>query len=117
MAQEIIFFDTTSLALPPQKTPPTCTWRGFRLRSIRRIGYDGIAMIIFRITPQTDTGGFVPPYAGGDPVPPRGNNNSGIVPPWLQHPIIIQPMPPGWDNQPAADGYTVFQRILCETPA
>jgi len=31
--------------------------------------------------------------------PPNGN--PGIVPPWLQNPITILPMPDGWQEAPA----------------
>lgn len=60
-------------------------------------------MTIFRI----ESGGFVPPYAGGDPVPPR-NGNPGTVPPDIAHPIKTLPMPPGWTGkQPAGDQYQI----------
>lgn len=36
------------------------------------------------------------------PIPPA-NGNPGIVPPWLQHPITILPMPDGWEPAPSLE--------------
>lgn len=59
-------------------------------------------MNISEILPVSPPIGFVPPYAGGSPIP----GNPGIAPPVF----VILPMPEGWvapKNEPVGSGYTL----------
>lgn len=40
--------------------------------------------------------------------PPAGGN-TGIVPPWLQDPPRILPMPPGWEPEPTTLAFTIVE--------